>query len=484
MKKLFILPLLSIFLSLQVPVSSIHAEEKSILDSTDVYDDLKSIENFNFSKYVLNTSISNDKSISAITLHEDYGKGLYLYLFNRNGKELEKNLVDSRISMSLTENDYSDTSYYSINLLDKTDNNLFYKFKVDYDFPDYSNKRTYHVSEIEFNYGSGFGLGRHATIGRSYFYSGIGEELVKYTKELNVVELDINPGYYRFNTLNENSTIDEQHFWDMFYITFPLNDSYGDLTGIKLAWKEKNYNYTLIDGAGSESYTLSEEIVLEYKNTDLLNLDSLNETSNLLKKVLVNLNPISWFYDQGKDYELPVIEKIEFDNGMFSKFENYYFNEDTIDYLNARYYAQLGSESYYVLRFAQTDFTNSKYVKQVCSGIGNSICIHRYLNHIKYTEILDCDVLTLTFLKDGESYVVMNSSIPEEPINPGTDNPPGKFEKDPNWWKTLFKILCLVLIVVPICFLIAPFIRPIVNLLIKIIALPFKAIGSLFKKKK
>jgi hypothetical protein len=478
------LPLVtSIPLTLNIPSTSVLAEEKPYFDTSDVYDDLKSASNFDFNKYKLNSSVSDEISIKGITLLEDFGNGLYFYIYNKNGKSLDTNLSGARISMSTKADDYTDTSYYYLNLLDKTENNLFYKFKVNYEFKEYSSNRSYHVSEIEFNYGQGYGLGRHATIGHSYFYSGIGDSLKLETKQLEIVKLDIEPGNYRFNTLNENSTTSEQHYWDMFYITFPIDKTYGDLIGLKMSWYEKNYNFYLLnEDYNNESlmnnpdalHTISDTYVLDYSNKDLLKLDSLSSINNIGKSLLVNLNPLNWFIDQDTNYNIPVIDKVKFDNGGSSDFNGYYFNNSTISSLRDSYKHGLGSNEYYVIRFKVSDFCNSVDLKPLS-------------RHIVYTKIMDCDVLTLTFVRDGESYTIMNSAKPEEPIDPGIENPKTDLG---NWWEDiekLIRLVCGIVLFAVVFIFLYPFISPIIGLiiklLIKIIILPFKAISKLFKKK-
>ncbi len=415
-------------------------------EESDVYYDLKSDPEFDFDDYPLRKDLSDEKSIHGISLVEDNLEQLYLFLYNANGKDLCSNLSSARITMSTSPN-YSETQYYPLSFIDATDDNLFYKFRIDYNFPtEFKNIRNYHLSEMEFNYGEGYSSGRHVTLAQSYIYTGQGDSLSYEQKKLETINLSISPGHYRFNTLNENSTTNEQHYWDMFYITFPINVDYGDLVGIKLAWQEKvndiylsndeidNFDFNNI----SEDYSkLSRPYIYEYTAEDLLNIDSLATINNFGKSFLVNLNPKNWFIDQDNNYDIPVIEKVIFDNENKSKFSNFYFNSDTINLLNNMYHDTVGGKrDIYTIRFSICDFTNSTYQMPNYSGSTTGFpSWYDKVQHVKYTEIVNCDVLTLTFMKDGKEYSLMASSEPKD-YDPGIENPETK-----TWWEKLLELI-------------------------------------------
>lgn len=394
--------------------------------TSDVLGDLQSDSTFDESNYPLRVNVTDEKAIEGITLVEDQMSSLYFYIYNANGKDLSEGLSSSRITMSTDPTNYDDVSYYDLTLLDETDDHRFYKFQIDYIFPEtYANERAYCISEIEFDYGEGYSDGRHNTIGQNYFYSGQGEDLTFELKELNVVELNITPGSYRFDVINGNSTTFEDHYWDLFYITFPMRRDYGDLVGIKLIWNELSTDWTqwltsndlVVREEAGYYHKLIENEVIEYRNTDLFNLESL-ETIGGGTRIMYNMNPWHWGKEQGKDYEnIKVIEKIKFDLLSSSTFEGYYFNDDTKKALNEEYYRTIGSSDFYVIRFAYRDFCNNTY-----KLLGETV------KRRVQTEIQDCDVLTLTFLKDGKEYTLMASSKPTE-IDPGWEVP-----ENPNWW--------------------------------------------------
>lgn len=393
--------------------ANIQTTVNSFNDSSVLYD-LKSDENFNIDDFSLNSSVSDDKAIKAITLTRE-NNDLFFYIFNENGKSLDLNLKETQISISCS-NDFNDIKYYDATIIDKTEDNLFYKFKI----TDISSSTQYHLGDIEFDYGEGYASGRHNTIAASYFFQS-NENNPYEVKELDVINLTINPGNYRFSTINGNG-----NYTDLFYITFQLNSSYGDLVAINLNWKEDVTDYySKIDfGNPSQSYDrdnsyTSDLITMNYTSSDLLNIESINSIGTNFEKFILNINPYYWFTDQDKDYSnIPVIEKINYDNKNQSTFENYYFNADTINSLNNQYYDVIGGQkNNYVIRFSIKDYFWDTYMT---AG-------YQVTKNIK-TEIKDCDVLSLTFAKDGTTYTLIASSEPVD-YDPGINNPDNFLQK-------------------------------------------------------
>lgn len=387
--------------------------------TSSVLADLQSDESFDADDYPIQTD-SEDIELLTITREstETTGYSVYLYLFNEGGTALETDLSSTRITMSCQSDDYSDTEYYSLNLIDCTADHRFYKFQTTTEETD-----VYHISEIEFDYGNGYSEGRHQTIGKSFFYE-TEDANPSWTKGLEVVNLTISPGSYRFKTINGNG-----YYTDLFYVTFTLNQSYGDLIGIRLSWIEDVTDYyeksnlsTMTSYSTDNSY-VSELITMDYSNTDLMNIVSINTIGSSFGKFIFNISPRYWFTDKSTDYEnIPVIEKIVYDNGASSSFDDYYLNADTITTLNNQYYDSLGGNKVpYVIRFALKDYY---WDSSFNSGT-------KTINHQK-TEIKDCDVLTLTFSKDGKVYSLMASGQPVD-YDPGIDNE--------NWWDKLIALI-------------------------------------------
>lgn len=460
------------------PTNNIRYSSQSItFDKSDVVADLESDSSFNFNDYKKNEEVKDEDAIKDITLINS-SNSLYLYLFNQNGKSLESNLKNVRASISFEQN-YTDTSYYLGSLVSKSDDNLFYKFRFDYSI---SNIEQVHIADIEFDYGEGYALGRHNTIGSSYYYEK-GKANAFEKKELEVIDLPVEVSSYRFNYLNDNTHGQCQHFNDLFYLTFTLPVNYGDLVGIKMSWDEINkdiltshqwaintgFTETIIDESNSDSK------IMEFSSSDFQELKGLDDLNSSVWDGFTKL--INLFNKSSSEVpELKVIEKIDYDFGANSKFENYYFSEDTISSLNQQYYTNLGShKSSYVIRFAIKDFSKGTN--------GNSGSTQGWIDHDVKTTIENCDVLTLTFLEDGKTYTLMASSKPVD-YDPGNEIPD---REDPDWLAKFKQLLSTILLVVLICVsfpIIVNIIIPICKLTFMVITLPFKAISKAVKKKK
>ena len=473
----------------------INASEGIGYDESSVVGDLQTDPNFDFSKHQLDSSVPDNESIKSLSLVEDNCTSLFLYLFNQNGKSLTTDLKNSRITMSISNSnipDFKNVYYYSLDLIDVSSDNLFYKFKIDYKFPSSVNiERFYYISEIEFDYGKGYSEGRHNTIGQAYSFKGFGSALEYHAFEITVLNLNITPGSYRFDVLNGNSNPAEPHFYDLFYITFPIDKSYGDLVGLKMSWKENFIDKqirvwttsSLIDPnlKGKEEVLrnnsgLSDLFIVDYRYDDLFNVKSFNsESKDSLSSFFTKLS--HWDYYNDKDYnDIPRLEKITYDKAQFSTFDSYYFSEDTKKILNSQYFDNIvGLRDQYVARFALKDFCFCTYPMGDLSGH----TVANITTNIK-TEVVDCDVLTLTYSKDGEEYTYLASSQPIS-YDPGNKVPEPSRKND--LWdniKRVFSIICLVALLIICTPLLINVVIPIIVLLCKVISFPFK----LIKRKK
>ncbi|MEG1663104.1 MAG: hypothetical protein RR338_03870, partial [Clostridia bacterium] len=88
---------------------------------------------------------------------------------------------------------------------------------------------------------------------------------------------------------------------------------------------------------------------------------------------------------------------------------------------------------------------------------------------------LDFDIIQLSFQKDGDLMVIPVVSSPIDVVNDITS--PVDMESDPAWWKILLGVIMLVLVLI----ILSPILPFIIQGLVWIICLPFKAIGALFK---
>ena len=478
--KIIILSLLMIFGFTFETTSVVYANEVPQIETSDVLNDLKSDSSFDESKYPLNTLIDNSKSIEAITLFEYNYQSLYLYIYNANGKNLKSR--HTRITMA-THEDLDIYNHYDLKLISSTSDNRFYKYKIT-DYNGFSKgkytKRIYYISEIEFDFGVGYSEGLQATIAQKYFYNGFGENLTYYAKKLDVIEINVTASNYRTNTLNPRSTKDKRVYTDIFYITFPIQRKYGDLIGIDLTWKEKTtHEYTDYGSPKGHSSITTKDYRMQYTNEDLTDIKSISEIGGW-EQFKVNLNPYNWFQDQDTNYNLPVIEKLNYpyDN------KSYYLNEDTIKLLKDNHTNDvLNLSDEYIIRFSYKDFCNSSWTEYYSTlhvgsgGIWSGTPMNRaYTAYDKLkTEIYDCDVLTLTFCKDGSAYTIATSSKPVD-HDPGWDNPTSSFEEKLKELleklKNVFKWILIILSVLLFAWIfkiIYPFLKIVFNSIKKLI---------------
>lgn len=492
MKKILIPLTLLFLLPFFKTTEIVNASETIGYDESSVLGDLQTDTNFDFTKYKLDSSVPDVDSIKSLSLVEDNCTSLYLYLFNQNGKSLTNEVKNTRITMSVSDNDsldFKNVYYYSLDLIDVSQDNLFYKFKIDYKFPSSVNtERFYYISEIEFDFGKGYSEGRHNTIGQAYSFKGFGSSLEYHAFEITVVNLSITPGSYRFDVLNGNSVPKAPHFYDLFYITFPIDKSYGDLIGLMMCWKEDvtdiYYNVNKYSGKQTiyrDNSKLSDLIIIDYRYDDLFDVKSLSSDSgNGINTFFTKL--FHWGYENDKDYnDIPRLEKITYDKAQFSTFDNYYFSDDTKKNLNEQYLNNIGgSKEQYVVRFALKDFCNSvDPIKDALSGIHTSDDV----TNIK-TEIVDCDVLTLTYSKDGKEYTLLASSKPAS-YDPGNKVPePSRANDLWDKFKRILSIICLIVLLIVCAPLLINVVIPLLLLIWKVISYPFKLIKRKLSNRK
>lgn len=490
MKKILIPLTLLFLLPFFKTTEIVNASESIGYDESSVLGDLQTDSSFDFSNYKLDSSVSDNESIKSLSLVEDNCTSLYLYLFNQNGNSLTTDLKNSRITMSVSNSnvpDFKNVYYYSLDFIDVSQDNLFYKFKIDYKFPySVNTERFYYISEIEFDYGKGYSEGRHNTIGQAYSFKGFGSSLVYNTFDITVVNLNITPGSYRFDVLNGNSNPAEAHFYDLFYITFPIDKSHGDLVGLKMSWKEKLTDEKInvwINGKQDvlrNNSGLSDLYLVDYRYDDLFDVKSLNSDSgNDVNSFFTKL--FHWGYENDKDYnDISRLEKITYDKAQFSTFDNYYFSDDTKKNLNDQYFDNIGGlKEQYVARFALKDFCNSKYA---FGDLDGKVYGYTYSN-VK-TEIVDCDVLTLTYSKDGKEYTLLASSQPSS-YDPGNKVPEPSRAND--LWdkiKRIFSIICLIVLLIVCAPLLINVVIPLLSLFWKVISYPFKLIKRKLSNRK
>ena len=271
-----------------------HAEEYNSFETSDVLDDLKSSKEFQEEEFIIDSNVSIEEGIESIMLFEYGYHDLYLYTFNKSGKEID-NSYDFRITMSVSDEIYSYNKsyiyeYYDLTLLDYSEDFRFHKFKVDYNFVKYTDIRTYAISDFDFSKTDSFANGNSTYINEIYTYEGYGENISYSVTKLRSIEINPIFGYYRTDTLTSDSNLSMQVFTDISYLVFPVNKLYGNVVGIDISWTSILEHYSIFEEYNMfswmyDSYKVfyeddhlkSEDFKLTYTADDFKNSPSVDE---------------------------------------------------------------------------------------------------------------------------------------------------------------------------------------------------------------
>lgn len=148
--------------------------------------------------------------------------------------------------------------------------------------------------------------------------------------------------------------------------------------------------------------------------------------------------------------------------------KNLLINADDVSDLKSFYDKEVGDGNRVILfRFANTDYYCAP---AFAPHVENLLKTDTYV--AQQTVFFDFDIIELTFNKDGVYHVIPVVSSPMDIIN-GFTQPPATFE----WWKILLAVVMLILLII----LLYPILPVIINAVIWVIKLPFKAVSALIK---
>ncbi len=196
-------------------------------------------------------------------------------------------------------------------------------------------------------------------------------------------------------------------------------------------------------------------------------------------------------------YNMRAIQKVTLDNMDNAMSETAFCDEyfvaesdydDLHDYVKR---AKAKSETVYLFRYKQSEY----FAVELCQGkwktglhfemVGdrNQLTYGRYFTDTNTNAYLcqmwvqlDFDIIDLTFTKDGVKTVIPVIMSPMDIVADAT--PPLETEKDGlAWWKILLGIIALIFII----WLLLKFAPLIVFVVGKVVTLPFRSIGALFK---
>jgi len=242
------------------------SEREVSFDETNVLDDLRSSEGFNILDYPYSVVDDKVKIINFVeycysfkaNMQDNYG--LYVYLYNPTGKNLDTKSKANMIQMATAYDSNgkpSDYEKFTLEFCSKSEEsnykNLFYKFKVvdrqingKY-FNDRvnSNQRRYDISGVELvTYGSN--LATEYGVGGTYLFTGYAKgygpdadaesNLTCEVNQLETITLDTYSTYYRTGEYATN----HRHDLTSVYFAVPNRffEEYGKLQRIKAEWYE------------------------------------------------------------------------------------------------------------------------------------------------------------------------------------------------------------------------------------------------------
>lgn len=412
------------------PFSEVYAADDAFLTRS-VTDDLSLVPEFSEEDFPVSTGLDFKDSFTGLFLLEHTGS-LYFYINNRDAKTLPVQDGSARISMA-TSADLSTHEHYELSVFSISPDFRFLKMKILGIAAFTASSRQYDISEIEFKVGGSFVSGR---IGQRYTWTTVDGVSSYVRQDVQTVSLEVNYDSYRIPGLNSHAVTNYNAFTDVAYLTFPLDQDYGDLIGINLSWNEQSET---IGPDGSRTYGSLEPKALTYSNLEYQSILGYFDSMDGFETFLGVLNPWGWFYGYSETADVSVIEKLTFPLSE----EDDFLTSSTIDALNASLPGDLlNGIDRYVIRFGLSDYVVHNY-----SYYSTTLHMDVWLTEYLKTNFLDCDVLDLTFCKDGVVYTLGVASDSGDIIT--DDNPPA-----PKGWLTkLGEVLRVVLILVALFFL-------------------------------
>lgn len=264
-----LLLLLSSFFSTGYAVAKADTGELNF-DKTNVLDDLRSSKNFNILSYPFYKSDTPEMYVMNVAEYSysfdvlnqnEYG--LYLYVYNPNGIEIDETIGVNKVQMGVSYNangSPNDYEKFDLKFCSKSEEKyyegLFYKFKViDHKSKDgktilqrvKSSARRYDISGIEI-LEQGKTLPKEYGVGGTYIFTGYAKgygadknaesTLACEVQELETVELDVKHTFYRSQT--SSLGVGHQNQLDTVYFSVPKRflEKYGSLQRIKAEWYE------------------------------------------------------------------------------------------------------------------------------------------------------------------------------------------------------------------------------------------------------
>lgn len=185
--------------------------------------------------------------------------------------------------------------------------------------------------------------------------------------------------------------------------------------------------------------------------------------------------------------DIPPIQMLNDDDFAGSNIANYLkINPDDISKLRDYYNNCVADKNgdgkrdneVFLFRYASTDYW-AEYISARNTHDATLKGLHDNIGEVRQgTEFFDFDILTLTFNKSGN---LTTLGVVSSPVDHWSDYTPGIYPEYPDWWEWLKRIISFFLIILLIIVL-AVLIPPLGSALLALVALPFKALGWLFRQ--
>ena len=299
-----------------------------------------------------------------------------------------------------------------------------------------------------------------------------------YTKS----DTDLNALYYCF--LAENGDADSY--------TLPAETLVGNkATGVKGYFESytEEHGGALINNRFSKG--LFESVASSFTDITISKDDTFELTDEVISQNLWQKFVGGGYNVSGTNtYTVSAIRKVEsndFQSTAAATCETLYIDESDYDEFKDYFdKATANNETVYLFRYYQSDYTCYE-VAEYQRGEGTWTLLgtqfgYEFVDSNAYLMQmwvqLDFDIIDLTFTKNGVDTIIPVVMSPMDIAADG-DAPVITTKNDLKWWQILLAVLALILII----WLLFKFAPVIVYAVGKVIALPFKAIGALFKSK-
>ena len=299
-----------------------------------------------------------------------------------------------------------------------------------------------------------------------------------YTKS----DTDLNALYYCF--LAENGDADSY--------TLPAETLVGNkATGVKGYFESytEEHGGALINNRFSKG--LFESVASSFTDITISKDDTFELTDEVISQNLWQKFVGGGYNVSGTNtYTVSAIRKVEsndFQSTAAATCETLYIDESDYDEFKDYFdKATANNETVYLFRYYQSDYTCYE-VAEYQRGEGTWTLLgtqfgYEFVDSNAYLMQmwvqLDFDIIDLTFTKNGVDTIIPVVMSPMDIAADG-DAPVITTKNDLKWWQILLAVLALILII----WLLFKFATVIVYAVGKVIALPFKAIGALFKSK-